>query len=67
MRTASIQRNASGIDILLFAESSRVLSNHWVDAVTAGLIASAITYLEREPILSLLIGLRLYAIADEPI
>ena len=39
----STARNASGTDILLFAESSSVLSNHCVDAVIAGLIASAIT------------------------
>ena len=62
-----MHKNASGTEILLFAESSRVLSNHCVEAVTAGFMASAITYLESEPILSLLIGFLLYAIAEEPI
>ena len=51
----------------LFAESSRVLSNHWVADVIAGFRASTITYLEREAIRSLLIGFLLYAIAEEPI
>ena len=51
----------------LLAESSSVLSNHWVAEVIAGFRASIITYLEREAIRSLLIGFLLYAIAEEPI
>ena len=64
---ASTPRNASATEILLFAESSRVLSNHCVPAVNAGLRLSIITYLARDVILSHLIGFLLYAIADEPI
>ena len=51
----------------LFAESSSVLSNHCVAAVIYGLRTSIMTYLERDAILSLLMGFLLYAIADEPI
>ena len=51
----------------LFAESSSVRSNHCVDAVIAGLIESETTYLASAQMRSLLIGLRLYGIADEPI
>ena len=51
----------------LFAESSRVLSNHCVADVMAGFNASIMTYLAREAILSLLIGFLLYAIAEDPI
>ena len=51
----------------LFAESSSVLSNHWVAEVIAGFSASTITYLDRDAIRSLLIGFLLYAIAEEPI
>ena len=44
LRIASTARKASGTEIRLFALSSRVLSNHCVDAVIAGLSASTITY-----------------------
>ncbi len=67
MSIESIPRNPSATDILLFAESSRVLSNHCVAAVNEGFKTSIITYLESEVILSHLIGFLLYAIADEPI
>ena len=66
-RTPSVAKNPSAIESLLLAESSSVRSNHWVAEVIAGLRASIITYLEREAILSLLMGLRLYAIAEDPI
>ena len=55
------------MEILLFAESSSVRSNHWEADVIAGFNASTITYLDREAILSLRIGFLLYAIAEEPI
>ena len=55
-KIASAARNASATEILLFAESSRVLSNHCVPAVNAGFSTSTIRYLESEVILSLLIG-----------
>ncbi len=55
------------MDRRLLAESSRVLSNHWVAEVMAGFSASTITYRDREAIRSLLMGLRLYAMAEEPI
>ena len=42
-RMASTARNASGTDTRLLAESSSVRSNHWVAAVKAGFMASAIT------------------------
>ena len=42
-RMLSAARNASDTEILLFAESSSVLSNHWTEDVTAGLIAAVIT------------------------
>ena len=42
-RMASTARNASGMEMRLLAESSRVRSNHWVAVVTAGLPASTIT------------------------
>jgi len=64
---ASTPRKASATEILLFAESSRVLSNHCVPAVNAGLRTSQITYLASDVILSSLIGFLLYAIAEEPI
>ena len=51
----------------LLALSSSVLSNHCADAVIAGLRLSQSTYLASEAMRSLLIGLRLYAIADDPI
>ena len=60
-------RKPSGTLRRLFAESSRVLSNHCVADVIAGFRASIITYLDREAILSLLIGFLLYAIAEDPI
>ena len=66
-RIPSIARKPSGIERRLFAESSSVLSNHCVAEVIAGFITSARTYLERDAILSLLIGFLLYAMADEPI
>ena len=56
---ASIARNASEVDIRLFAESSRVRSNHCVPAVKAGLRESVITYLAKAEIRSHLMGLRL--------
>ena len=64
---ASAAINACGIESLLFAESSKLLSNHWVASTIAGEIDSAIINLESDDILSLLIGFLLYAIADEPI
>ena len=64
---ASTAKNASGTHILLFAESSKVLSNHCVEAVIAGSCDNTITCLDSEFILSLLIGFLLYAIADDPI
>ena len=66
-RIPSIAKKPSGMESLLFAESSRVLSNHCVADVMAGFNASIITYLDREAILSERIGFLLYAIADEPI
>src|SRR5699024_8625030 len=59
--TASAARKASGRAILLFAESSSVLSNHWVDAVIGAFIAFDITYRASEQMRSQRIGLRLYA------
>ena len=73
-KTAIIGRNGSGkttiINLLtrmyeptsgkiMFAESSRVLSSHWTEAVIAAFEASDIRYLASEQILSLRIGLRL--------
>ena len=55
----STARKPSGIESLLLAESSSVLSNHCVDDTIAGLRASHITKSASEAILSLLIGLRL--------
>ena len=65
--TASAARKASGTLRRLFAESSSVRSNHCAPEVMAVFCMSAIIYLEREAIRSLLMGLRLYAMADEPI
>ena len=45
--------------ILRLAESSRVRSSHWVEAVMAAFMASAIRYRESEQIRSLRMGLRL--------
>ena len=42
LRTESAHRNPSGRDILRFAESSRVLSSHWDDAVITAFMLSAI-------------------------
>ena len=50
-----------------FAESSRVRSSHWLDAVNAAFCRSFITKRESEAIRSERMGLRLYAIAEEPI
>ena len=66
-RIASTARKPSATLIRLLAESSSVRSNHWVEAVIAGLRESAMTYRARAAIRSLRIGLRLYAIAEEPI
>ena len=55
------------IEILRFAESSSVRSIHCTDAVMGALSASTIRYLDSEHMRSLRMGLRLYAIADEPI
>ena len=63
----STARKPSGIESLLFAESSNVLSNHCVADVIAGFNASTITKRAKEAILSLRIGFLLYAIAEEPI
>src|SRR6056297_2037420 len=65
--TASHAKKLSGIVNLLLAESSRVLSNHCVDAVSDVLLVKFIIYLDKDAIRSLLIGFLLYAIADEPI
>ena len=67
LRIESTPRKASATEILLLAESSRVRSNHWVPAVMAGLSTSTMTYLASEVMRSLLIGLRLYGMAEEPI
>ena len=67
LRIPSSAKKASGTEILLFAESSSVLSNHCVAAVIAGLSESTITYLARDVIRSDLIGFLLYGIAEEPI
>ena len=40
--TASAQRNPSGIEIRRLAESSKVRSSHWVEAVMGAFMASAI-------------------------
>ena len=40
---ASTARNASGMEMRRLALSSSVRSSHWVEAVIAGLSASAIT------------------------
>ena len=58
-RMASTARKASGTEMRLLAESSRVRSNHWVAAVTAGLPASTMTYRAREQMRSQRMGLRL--------
>ena len=55
-RIPSMARNPSGTERRLLAESSRVLSNHWVAEVIAGFKASTITNLDREAIRSLRIG-----------
>ena len=54
--TPSNAKNPSATDNLLLAESSKVLSNHWVPAVIAGFNESTITNLAKALILSLLIG-----------
>ena len=66
-RIASAQRKPSGREIRRFAESSRVRSSHCTEAVMGAFIASVMRYRAREQIRSLRMGLRLYAIADEPI
>ena len=55
-RIPSVAKKPSGMERRLLAESSRVLSNHWVADVIAGFSASIITYLAKEAIRSLLIG-----------
>ena len=62
----SVARNASGILMRRFAESSSVRSSHCVPEVKAGFSASEMTYLASDVILSLRMGLRLYAIAEDP-
>ena len=64
---ASVARNASATEMRLLAESSSVRSSHWVDAVSAGFVASAMTYRAREQMRSLRMGFRLYAMAEDPI
>ena len=66
-RMPSIAKNASGIEIRRLAESSSVRSNHCVAAVIAGFSVSTITYRASDAMRSERIGLRLYAIADDPI
>ena len=53
---ASAAIKAWGIANLLLAESSKLLSNHWVAWTKAGLNDSVIIYLDNDAILSLLIG-----------
>src|SRR5690606_41079441 len=66
-RMASMAKNACGMVSLLLAESSKVLSNHCVEATIAELDDKDITNFANAPILSERIGLSLYAIAEEPI
>ena len=65
--TASAHRKPSGMEIRRLALSSSVRSIHWAEAVIGAFIASAIRYRAREQIRSLRIGLRLYAMAEDPI
>ena len=64
---ASTARTLPETLMRLLALSSKVRSNHWVEAVMAGFRASATTYRAREAMRSLRMGLRLYAMAEEPI
>ena len=63
----STAKKPSGMERRLLAESSRVRSNHWVEATSMGFIISLITKSAREAMRSLRMGLRLYAMAEEPI
>eukprot|EP01139_Manchomonas_bermudensis_P010712 Amastigsp_a340965_83.p2 type:complete len:238 gc:universal Amastigsp_a340965_83:312-1025(+) len=65
-RATSVARNASGRTTRRFAESSSERSSHWLAAVCAALSASEMTSRESEVIRSHRMGLRLYAIADDP-
>ena len=67
IKIASTAKNACGIDNLLLAESSNVLSNHCVAKTNAPVCELEITYFASDEILSLLIGFLLYAIALDPI
>ena len=53
------RQKASDTEIRLLAESSRVRSNHWTEAVIAGFRLSAMTYRARAQIRSDRMGLRL--------
>ena len=66
-RTTSTARKPSGRTIRRIALSSSVRSNHWLACVFAALTGSEMRYLESEQTLSDLMGLRLYAIALDPI
>jgi hypothetical protein len=55
------------MDMRLLAESSKVRSSHWVAAVCDALPTIVIKWRESAQVRSHRIGLRLYAIADDPI
>src|SRR5213082_1646273 len=65
-RMASLARNASGSTRRRLALSSSVRSSHCSDAVCQALPSSSITKRASPVIRSARIGLRLYAMADEP-
>ena len=59
LRIASVVRKASGMAIRRLAESSRVRSIHWVEAVWAGLAAMLINHRARAVTRSERMGLAL--------
>src|SRR6267378_6505405 len=65
-RHSSAARKASGITILLAAESSRVLSRMVLEALMKATSGMTETTLAREHILSAVTGFRLNGIALEP-
>ena len=66
-RMASAQRNASGSDSRRLAESSSVRSSHCAEAVRGALTERVMRYRLSEQMRSHRMGLRLYAMAEEPI